>query len=123
MLLQAIPGMVLSLVLCYDHRRGRDPDNEGTFMKGIKYIQFGGCGFLVGVTAALVVGALWQAAQPALLFLVNYLLHSCLTSISQFRAHHIYGCRRSCTAQHRLSNKDVIFSVHLERIILSLGLQ
>jgi hypothetical protein len=72
MLLQAIPGMVLSLVLCYDHRRGRDPDNEGTLMKGIKYIHFGGCGFLVGVTAALVVGALWQAAQPALLFLVNY---------------------------------------------------
>ena len=123
MLLQAIPGMVLSLVLCYDHRRGRDPDNEGTFMKGIKYIHFGGCGFFVGVTAALVVGALWQAAQPALLFLVNYLLHNCLTSISQFRVHHIYGCRRSCTAQHRLSNKDIIFSIHLERIILSLGLQ
>ena len=70
-LLQAIPGMLLSLVLCFDHRKFREHDNEGTFSRGNKYIQFGGCGYAVGMIAALAAGLLSQAAQPALLYLVR----------------------------------------------------
>jgi signal peptide peptidase-like protein 3 len=76
-LLQAIPGMLLSLVLCFDHRKVREHDNEGTFSRGNKYIQVGGCGYAVGMIAALAAGLLSQSAQPALLYLVR---RSCRSS-------------------------------------------
>lgn len=74
----AIPGMLLSLVLCFDHRKFREHDNEGTFSRGNKYIQFGGCGYAVGMIAALAAGLLSQSAQPALLYLVPSTLGSIL---------------------------------------------
>jgi len=74
----AIPGMLLSLVLCFDHRKVREHDNEGTFSRGNKYIQVGGCGYAVGMIAALAAGLLSQSAQPALLYLVPSTLGSIL---------------------------------------------
>lgn len=63
--------MLLSLVLCFDHRKVREYDNEGSFSRGNKYIQFGGFGYAVGMIAALAAGLLSQSAQPALLYLVR----------------------------------------------------
>ncbi|XP_024366479.1 signal peptide peptidase-like 1 isoform X1 [Physcomitrium patens] len=74
----AIPGMLLSLVLCFDHRKVREYDNEGSFSRGNKYIQFGGFGYAVGMIAALAAGLLSQSAQPALLYLVPSTLGSIL---------------------------------------------
>lgn len=74
----AIPGMLLSLVLCFDHRKVRERDNEGTFSRGNKYIQFGGVGYAVGMVSALAAGLLSQMAQPALLYLVPSTLGSIL---------------------------------------------
>jgi signal peptide peptidase-like protein 3 len=76
----AIPGMLLSLVLCFDHRKVREHDNEGTFSRGNKYIQYGGGGYAVGMVAALSAGLLSQAAQPALLYLVPSTLGAILSA-------------------------------------------
>lgn len=70
---QAIPGMLLALVLCFDHRKGRDFDMELAFPKvnGSKYIWYAASGYAAGLIAALAAGVLTRSPQPALLYLVN----------------------------------------------------
>ncbi|KAG6543471.1 hypothetical protein Mapa_015141 [Marchantia paleacea] len=68
----AIPGMLLALVLCFDHRKGRDFDLELAFPKvnGSKYIWYAASGYAAGLIAALAAGVLTRSPQPALLYLV-----------------------------------------------------
>ncbi|CAM6116507.1 unnamed protein product [Calypogeia fissa] len=67
----AIPGMLLALVYCFDHRKSKgDFDTETTFSKGYKYIWYAAVGYGVGLVAALAAGVLTRAPQPALLYLV-----------------------------------------------------
>ncbi|GLJ42284.1 hypothetical protein SUGI_0875230 [Cryptomeria japonica] len=68
----AIPGMLLALVLCFDHRKNRDISSvmEGPFMKGRKYIWYALSGYAAGLIAALAAGVLTHSPQPALLYLV-----------------------------------------------------
>ncbi|XP_074282198.1 signal peptide peptidase-like 1 [Silene latifolia] len=63
----AIPGMLLALVLSFDHRKNKDPI---TSSKGHKYIWYAICGYAVGLVTALAAGLLSQSPQPALLYLV-----------------------------------------------------
>ncbi len=69
--LQAIPGMLLALVLCFDHRKGREHENEGSFSRGNQYIRYAVCGYSIGLITALAAGLLSQLPQPALLYLVS----------------------------------------------------
>jgi hypothetical protein len=70
--LQAIPGMLLALVLCFDHRKGKvEYDLDIAFPKGYRYIWFAAVGYGVGLVAALAAGVLTRAPQPALLYLVR----------------------------------------------------
>ncbi|XP_026379748.1 signal peptide peptidase-like 1 [Papaver somniferum] len=68
----AIPGMLLALVLCFDHRRTRDSATpmELSSTKGQKYIWYAVCGYAIGLVTALAAGILSQSPQPALLYLV-----------------------------------------------------
>ncbi|XP_020241074.1 signal peptide peptidase-like 1 [Asparagus officinalis] len=67
----AIPGMLLALVLCFDHRKNRDIGSPmDTSSKGYKYIWYALFGYAVGLVSALAAGILYQSAQPALLYLV-----------------------------------------------------
>jgi signal peptide peptidase-like protein 3 len=66
----AIPGMLLTLVLCFDHRKGREHENEGSFSRGNQYIRYAVCGYSIGLITALAAGLLSQLPQPALLYLV-----------------------------------------------------
>ncbi len=71
--MQAIPGMLLALVLCFDHRKGREHENEGSFSRGNQYIRYAVCGYSIGLITALAAGLLSQLPQPALLYLVSSL--------------------------------------------------
>ncbi|KAF5732365.1 signal peptide peptidase-like 1 [Tripterygium wilfordii] len=68
----AIPAMLLALVLCFDHRKSRDPVNllELNSSKGHKYIWYALPGYAIGLIAALAAGVLTHSPQPALLYLV-----------------------------------------------------
>jgi signal peptide peptidase-like protein 3 len=68
----AIPGMLLALVLCFDHRKSRDIGNvtDVPFVKGRKYIWYALSGYAAGLIAALAAGVLTRSPQPALLYLV-----------------------------------------------------
>lgn len=72
-LLQAIPAMLLALVLCFDHRRSRDSINllEMHSSKGHKYIWYALPGYAIGLVTALAAGVLTHSPQPALLYLVS----------------------------------------------------
>lgn len=76
MLLQAIPAMLLALVLCFDHQRNRDPVNllDIHSSKGHKYIWYALPGYAIGLVTALAAGVLTHSPQPALLYLVSCLL-------------------------------------------------
>ncbi|EFJ07550.1 hypothetical protein SELMODRAFT_236278 [Selaginella moellendorffii] len=68
----AIPGMLVALVVCFDHRkstkaRGSElpsPKNQH------KYTWYAQCGYTIGLICALAAGLLTHSAQPALLYLV-----------------------------------------------------
>ncbi|KAJ7562969.1 hypothetical protein O6H91_03G090900 [Diphasiastrum complanatum] len=68
----AIPGMLLALVLCFDHKKCKDhnTDIEMVFAKRYKYIWYALFGYTIGLVAALAAGVLTQSPQPALLYLV-----------------------------------------------------
>eukprot|EP00249_Psilotum_nudum_P019340 c27202_g1_i4 orf=277-1389(-) len=67
----AIPGMLLALVLCYDHRKSKDcNDIDPSFPRSQKYIWYALSGYLAGLVAALAAGVLTRSPQPALLYLV-----------------------------------------------------
>lgn len=71
-LLQAIPSMLLALVLYFDHRKSRDSVNlvELNSSKGQKYIWYALGGYAIGLVTALAAGVLTHSPQPALLYLV-----------------------------------------------------
>lgn len=62
----AIPGMLLALVLCFDHHKNKEISSS----KGYKYIWYALLGYAVGLVSALGAGILFLSAQPALLYLV-----------------------------------------------------
>lgn len=65
----AIPGMLLALVLCFDHQKSKASSQE-LISRGHKYVWYALCGYGVGLVAALAAGILSQSPQPALLYLV-----------------------------------------------------
>jgi signal peptide peptidase-like protein 3 len=73
--LQAIPAMLLALVLCFDYRKSRDPVNllDLYSSKGQKYIWYALPGYAIGLVIALAAGVLTHSPQPALLYLVHLL--------------------------------------------------
>lgn len=75
LLFQAIPAMLLALILCFDHRKTRDVVNifDLKSSKGHKYIWYALTGYAIGLVAALAAGVLTHSPQPALLYLVIYL--------------------------------------------------
>ncbi|KAI3970173.1 hypothetical protein MKW92_007490 [Papaver armeniacum] len=79
-------GMLLALVLCFDHRRTRDSVTpmESSSTKGQKYIWYAVCGYAIGLVTALAAGILSQSPQPALLYLVPSTLSPVMV-ISWFR--------------------------------------
>lgn len=68
----AIPGMLLALVLCFDHRKSRDLINASDLAssKGHTYIWHAVSGYAIGLISALAAGILTRSPQPALLYLV-----------------------------------------------------
>ena len=70
--LQAIPAMLLSLVLSFDYRKSRDSVNplDISSAKGHKYIWYALSGYAIGLVTALAAGVLTHSPQPALLYLV-----------------------------------------------------
>ncbi|XP_074578953.1 signal peptide peptidase-like 1 [Curcuma longa] len=69
----AIPGMLLALVLCFDHRKSRDisfPPETSSSSKGSKYFWWALSGYAIGLVTALSAGILTRSPQPALLYLV-----------------------------------------------------
>lgn len=75
----AVPSMLLALVLCYDHRKGRESVNDlvvspskgdTSSSKGFKYIWYALTGYSIGLVTALAAGILTHSPQPALLYLV-----------------------------------------------------
>lgn len=71
--LQAIPAMLLALVLSFDHRRSKDLVNllDMHSSKGHKYIWYALPGYAIGLVTALAAGILTNSPQPALLYLVS----------------------------------------------------
>lgn len=68
---QAIPSMLLALVLCFDHKKAKDSSGlELSPYKGYKYIWYAISGYAIGLIAALAAGILTHSPQPALLYLV-----------------------------------------------------
>lgn len=69
---QAIPAMLLALVLSFDHRKIRDSVNllDINSSKGHKYIWYALAGYAIGLVTALAAGVLTHSPQPALLYLV-----------------------------------------------------
>lgn len=65
----AIPGMLLALVLCFDHRKSKESSID-LISRGHKYAWYALSGYAVGLVAALAAGILSQSPQPALLYLV-----------------------------------------------------
>lgn len=75
--MQAIPGMLLALVLCFEHRRAKEiqeglPSSLGphSHPRNSKYAWYATVGYAVGLISALAAGVLTRAPQPALLYLV-----------------------------------------------------
>ncbi|KDP22265.1 hypothetical protein JCGZ_26096 [Jatropha curcas] len=68
----AIPAMLLALVLCFDHRKSREPVSllDIHSSKGHKYIWYALPGYAIGLLTALAAGVLTHSPQPALLYLV-----------------------------------------------------
>ncbi|KAG6472831.1 signal peptide peptidase-like 1 [Zingiber officinale] len=68
----AIPGMLLALVLCFDHRKSRDISipPKALSSKESKYFWWAFSGYAIGLVTALSAGILTQSPQPALLYLV-----------------------------------------------------
>ncbi|XP_058084157.1 signal peptide peptidase-like 1 [Magnolia sinica] len=68
----AIPGMLLALVLCFDHRKTRDSGSpvDTSSSKGHKYMWYAVSGYAIGLVTALAAGILTHSPQPALLYLV-----------------------------------------------------
>lgn len=73
----AIPGMLLALIICFDHRKKRDYNDSDFLLRGRgcgsdnnKYIWHGIGGYAVGLIIALSMGVLTKSPQPALLYLV-----------------------------------------------------
>ncbi|KAF6163022.1 hypothetical protein GIB67_021171 [Kingdonia uniflora] len=83
----AIPGMLLTLVLCFDHRKSRDLTSHLDVLplRGKKYIWFAVWGYAIGLVAALAAGILTHSPQPALLYLVPLTLGPVVV-LSWFRA-------------------------------------
>ncbi|KAF6139973.1 hypothetical protein GIB67_027190 [Kingdonia uniflora] len=83
----AIPGMLLALVLSFDHRKSRDLTSHLDVlpMRGKKYIWFAVWGYAIGLVAALAAGILTHSPQPALLYLVPSTL-GLVVVLSWFRA-------------------------------------
>ena len=71
---QAIPSMLLALVLWFDHRKSRDTVSllDLHSLKGHKYIWYALPGYAIGLVAALAAGILTHSPQPALLYLVIF---------------------------------------------------
>lgn len=71
--LQAIPAMLLALVLSFDHRKSRDIVSllDLHSSKGHKYIWYALPGYASGLVVALAAGVLTHSPQPALLYLVS----------------------------------------------------
>lgn len=80
---QAIPSMLLALVLCFDHRKSRDSVNLSDInsSKGHKYIWYALAGYAIGLVTALAAGVLTHSPQPALLYLVIFLFKFVLLSL------------------------------------------
>lgn len=70
--MQAIPSMLLALVLSFDYRKGRDSKvpQDIPQSRGFKYIWYALGGYSVGLFTALAAGILTHSPQPALLYLV-----------------------------------------------------
>ncbi|KAL6575340.1 Signal peptide peptidase-like 1 [Orobanche minor] len=68
----AIPSMILALVLCFDHQKGRNSTIglDALPSKGFKYFWHTLAGYAVGLFTALAAGILTRSPQPALLYLV-----------------------------------------------------
>lgn len=68
--------MLLALVLCFDHRKGKSYASplDLPAHKGHKYIWYALSGYAIGLVIALAAGILTHSPQPALLYLVCYLL-------------------------------------------------
>ncbi|XP_020581095.1 signal peptide peptidase-like 1 isoform X2 [Phalaenopsis equestris] len=64
----AIPGMLMALVLCFDHRKSKESSVDSA-SRGHKYVWYAVSGYAVGLVAALAAGILSQSPQPALLYL------------------------------------------------------
>lgn len=63
----AIPSMLMTLVLCFDHQKAKD---VGIPSKEVKYIWYALPGYAGGLLLALAAGILSHSPQPALLYLV-----------------------------------------------------
>lgn len=84
--LQAIPAMLLALVLCFDYRKSRDIVTllELHSSKANKYIWYALPGYAIGLIAALAAGVLTHSPQPALLYLVRFLMLSPEKNCSEY---------------------------------------
>lgn len=87
MILQAIPSMLLALVLCFDHQKGRNSTIglDALPSKGFKYFWHALAGYAVGLFTALAAGILTRSPQPALLYLVNLLISHSFLFLFSFR--------------------------------------
>lgn len=77
----AIPSMLLALVLCFDHRKGKSYASPLDLPphKGHKYIWYALSGYAIGLVIALAAGILTRSPQPALLYLVPSTLGPIIT--------------------------------------------
>ncbi|CAA6666578.1 unnamed protein product [Spirodela intermedia] len=69
----AIPGMLLALVLCFDHQKSREVASSvdaSSSSRGQRYIYYAVSGYAIGLVSALAAGILTRSPQPALLYLV-----------------------------------------------------
>jgi hypothetical protein len=67
---QAIPGMLMALILSFDQWKERDePKAAGSQHR---YFRQAVVGYAVGLVTALAAGVLTRSAQPALLYLVSF---------------------------------------------------
>jgi signal peptide peptidase-like 3 len=72
--------MLLAFVLCFDHRKNKDNDASPPF-NGRKYVWYALAGYAVGLISALAAGILSQSPQPALLYLVCFILYKLWVSL------------------------------------------
>lgn len=74
--LQAIPGMLLALVLFFDNRKFKDVNvpSDVSPPRRRNYVWYALTGYGIGLVAALAAGILSQSPQPALLYLVSVVM-------------------------------------------------